>query len=86
MMRRRVLRIFGMVALGLALFDSAADTISCDSPAAACHVCACGPHLISPAAIEVAIVVAPPAYASYKPSSYSFLLHKSLFRPPCLAA
>jgi|CXWL01.1.fsa_nt_gi hypothetical protein len=75
-----------MVALGLMLSDSIADTVTCDTPGGACHACSCGPHLVSPTAIEVAVVAAAPAYVSYKPSSYSFLLHKSLFRPPCLAA
>lgn len=75
-----------MVALGLALFDSVADTVACDSPGAVCPACSCGPHLVSPAVIEVAAVAAPQAYVSYKPSSYSFLLQKSLLRPPCLAA
>ncbi|MDP3540920.1 MAG: hypothetical protein Q8T11_00475 [Elusimicrobiota bacterium] len=86
MMRRRVFKFLFAAALGLTLFDSVADTVVCDSPASACHACSCGPHLVSPAVLEVAAVAAPPAYVSYKPSSYSFLLHKSLLRPPCLPA
>jgi hypothetical protein len=86
MMRRRVLRFLCMVALGLALFDSVADTAICDSPTAACHACSCGPHLVSPAAVETPVVAAPESYVSYKPPMYAFLLPKSIFRPPCLAA
>lgn len=78
-----------MVALGLALFDNFADAAGCpdSAPGAAiCHACSCGPHLASPAVAQVIVAPAPVPYASYKPSSYSFLLHKSLLRPPCLPA
>lgn len=75
-----------MVALGLALFDSVADAAECDSPGTVCHACSCGPHLVSPAFIEFAVKPAPPAYVSYKPSEYAFLLPASIFHPPCLAA
>lgn len=86
MLRSGFLRFLCLVAVGLALSDSVADTVVCDSAETACHACACGPRLVSPAVIEAAIPAAPASYVSYKPSTYAFLLHKSLLRPPCLAA
>lgn len=85
MLRRRILEVLCLIAVGLALSDSIADTVVCDSAETSCHACACGPRLVSPAVIEAAIPAAPPSYVSYKPSTYAFLLHKSLLRPPCLA-
>lgn len=85
MLRRRFLRFLCLIAVGLALSDSIADSVICESSEAACHACACGPRLVSPAVIEVAVAAAPPSYVSYKPPTYAFLLQKSLLRPPCLA-
>lgn len=89
MIRRRVLRILCVVALGLALFDSVADAADCDgsnTAAATCHSCACGPHLVSPDAVQIAAAPPPAPYASFKPTPYAFLRPSSVFRPPCLAA
>lgn len=90
MIRRRVLRILCVVALGLALFDSVADAAGCDDLKAAatatCHACTCGPHLVSPGVIEVVAVPAPVPYTSYEPAIYAFLFPASIFHPPCLAA
>jgi hypothetical protein len=89
MIRHRVLRFIFAVALGLVLFDSVADAAGCDdakATAAVCHACLCGPHLVSPGVVEIAVAPAPVPYASYKLVSYAFLLPASIFHPPCLAA
>lgn len=89
MIRRRVLRILCVVALGLTLLDSVADAAGCDdskSTATTCHACMCGPHLVSPGVVEIAVVPAPVLLAPYKPVTYALLLPTSIFRPPCLAA
>lgn len=86
MIRRRFMTFLCLIAVGLALSDSIADTAACESSDAACHDCPCGPRLVSPAVVEVLAVAAPPSYVSYKPSAYAFLLHESLLRPPCLVS
>lgn len=88
MIRRRVLRILCVLALGLALFDSVADAAGCDdsnSAVATCHSCVCGPHLVSPKGVQIAAAPPPAPYASFKPAPYAFLFPASVFRPPCLA-
>lgn len=89
MIRGRVLKFLCAVVLGLALFDNTADAAGCDDSKAAattCHSCACGPHLISQDVVLVEIAPTPVPYPSYEPIPYTFVLSKSLFRPPCLAA
>ncbi|UPT75480.1 MAG: hypothetical protein M0D55_07305 [Elusimicrobiota bacterium] len=89
MMRRKALRFLFAIALGLTLFDSVADAAGCDdskAAAAACHACACGPHLVSPGIIVIVAAPAPVQHAVYAPPSYAFLLPSSIFRPPCLVA
>lgn len=89
MIRHRVLRFIFAVALGLVLFDSVADAAGCDdakATATACHACSCGPHLVSPAVVEIVAAPVPVRYVSYKPVPYAFLLPTSIFHPPCLAA
>lgn len=84
-MRRNVLKLFCVVALGLVLFDGIADTSGCqDSPAdvAACHVCFCGPHMVSQNSYPVALTLQPMAYFSYEFPAYSLLLQQSIFHPP----
>jgi hypothetical protein len=90
MMRRRILRLLCLAALGLALFDNFADASGCDDSkgvAVACHTCSCGPHLTSQKAAEV-VVVAPPtvSYQTYQAPTYDLLMSDSIFHPPCLAA
>lgn len=89
MIGRGIFRFLCALAVGLALFDSAADAVCCDeagAAATACHACFCGPRLVSPGGVATAPAPAAAQYASYKPTSYSFLLLKSFFRPPRLAA
>ena len=89
MMRRKVLRFLCAVALGLMLFDNIADAAGCEdskTSSTACHACSCGPHLVSQNVAEIAVAPAPVLYVSYKPVPYAFLLPKSIFHPPCLAA
>lgn len=80
------MEVLCMLVLGLALFDSVADTVACAAPGTACHACSCGPHLVSPPIVEVAKVSPRPVHVSYKPSSYAFLISAAIFHPPCLAA
>lgn len=89
MIRRRVLRFLCVVALGLSLFDSVADAAGCDdskATATACHACSCGPHLVSPGVVQVAVAPVPVSYVDYESVPYALLLPESIFRPPCLAA
>lgn len=89
MMRRRVLKFLCAVALGLMVFDNIADAAGCpDTKTAAtiCHACSCGPHLVSPGIVQIAVVPVPVPYTSYKPTSYALFLSVSIFHPPCLAA
>ena len=89
MIRGRILKLICAVALGLALFDSVADAAVCDdskAAATACHACTCGPHLVSQGVTAIVAASAPVIHVSYKPVPYAFLLPKSIFHPPCLAA
>lgn len=89
MIGRGIFRFLCALAVGIALFDSAAEAVCCDEAAAAataCHACFCGPRLVSSGDAAIAPAPAAAPYAAFKPSSYSFLPLKSFFRPPCLAA
>ena len=88
MFRRAALRIFCVLALGLAMFDCVSDSLACDSSDAgtACHTCACGTHVVPPATLEVVKVPLKPVHITYVASSYSLLVPTSIFHPPCLTA
>lgn len=86
MLRRRLLRLLCIAALGLALLDSVADAAGCPDPSVPCHTCSCGPHIFPQGAAQIVPVPAPASYAAYKSLPYVLVLPESFFHPPCLAA
>ncbi|TBR23485.1 hypothetical protein EPO15_05900 [bacterium] len=89
-MKRRLLRLFCMLTLGLVLFDAAADSVGCHesgaSCAVVCHGGSCCTYLAAPGFPPLAVVSRPAVYTPSEAESYALLLPRPHFRPPRLAA
>lgn len=88
-MKRGIVRLLCVAALGLALFNGVAGDGCCGDAkavAADCGACCCAPRAAPETSVKLAAAPAASAYASYEAPAYAFLPPPPILRPPCLAA